>query len=188
MDRVRIERPRSAKRWLAAACFLIALVLFLVVPAVQALDVDLSHAPLEVYFSPNSGGTVAIVREIDRARSEILVQAYSFTSAPIAEALRKAHRRGVRVEVILDKSQKTRKYSSATFLENAGIPTFIDHRHAIAHNKIILVDRTVVITGSFNFTKAAEEKNAENLLIIRSKELARPYLENWRRHREHSES
>jgi phosphatidylserine/phosphatidylglycerophosphate/cardiolipin synthase-like enzyme len=187
-DRVRLERSRSATARLAAACSLIALALFLCVPAVQAIDVDISHAPVEVYFSPNSGGTAAIVREIDRARSEILVQAYSFTSAPIAEALRKAHRRGVRVEVILDKSQKTQKYSSATFLANAGIPTFIDERHAIAHNKIILVDRTVVITGSFNFTKAAEEKNAENLLIIRSKELAKPYLENWRRHREHSAS
>ena len=103
-----------------------------------------------------------------------------------AEALLKAHRRGVKVAVILDKSQKTQKYSSLTFLTNARIPTYIDDKHAIAHSKIIIVDREVVITGSFNFTKAAEEKNAENLLIIRSKELARPYLENWRRHREHS--
>ncbi|MBU2054387.1 MAG: phospholipase D family protein [Proteobacteria bacterium] len=134
----------------------------------------------------SDGGTKAIVREIDRARSEILVQAYSFTSAPIAEALLKAHRRGVKVAVILDKSQKTQKYSSLTFLTNARIPTYIDDKHAIAHSKIIVVDREVVITGSFNFTKAAEEKNAENLLIIRSKELARPYLENWRRHRDHS--
>jgi phosphatidylserine/phosphatidylglycerophosphate/cardiolipin synthase-like enzyme len=173
--------------WFAAACSLIALALFPGAPAVQALDVDIGHAPVEVYFSPNSGSTSAIVREIDRARSEILVQAYSFTSAPIAESLRKAHRRGVKVVVILDKSQKTQKYSSATFLANAGIPTFIDDRHAIAHNKIILVDRSVVITGSFNFTKAAEEKNAENLLIIRSKELVQPYLENWQHHREHSE-
>ena len=49
-----------------------------------------------------------------------------------------------------------------------------------------LSDRAVVITGSFKFTKAAEEKNAENLLIVHSKELAKPYLENWQRHREHS--
>ncbi|OHE22439.1 MAG: phospholipase [Syntrophobacterales bacterium RBG_19FT_COMBO_59_10] len=167
-------------------CALIALAPLLWQPPALALDVDISHAPVEVYFSPNDGGTKAIVREIDRARSEILVQAYSFTSAPIAEALLKAHRRGVKVAVILDKSQKTQKYSSLTFLTNARIPTYIDDKHAIAHSKIIIVDREVVITGSFNFTKAAEEKNAENLLIIRSKELARPYLENWRRHREHS--
>jgi len=116
--------------------------------------------PIEVYFSPHNGATAAIVREIDRAHSEILVQAYSFTSAPIAESLLKAHKRGVKVEVILDKSQKTQKYSSSTFFANARIPTYIDADHAIAHSKIILIDRSVVITGSFNFTRAAEEKNA----------------------------
>jgi phosphatidylserine/phosphatidylglycerophosphate/cardiolipin synthase-like enzyme len=170
----------------ATAFVLIAVVLLLAEPPAAALNVDISHAPVEVFFSPNSGSTEAIAREIDGARSEILVQAYSFTSAPIAKALLKAHKRGIRVGVILDKSQKTQKYSSATYLTNVGIPTYIDDKHAIAHNKIILIDRSVVITGSFNFTKAAEEKNAENLLIIHSKELAKPYLENWQRHREHS--
>jgi phosphatidylserine/phosphatidylglycerophosphate/cardiolipin synthase-like enzyme len=156
-------------------------------PPVGAINVDVGRVPpVEVYFSPHSGSTAAIVREIDRARSEILVQAYSFTSAPIAEALLKANKRGVNVEVILDRSQETQKYSSTTFFRNARIPTYIDAEHAIAHNKIILIDRSVVITGSFNFTKAAEEKNAENLLIIRSQELAKPYLENWQHHRAHS--
>jgi phosphatidylserine/phosphatidylglycerophosphate/cardiolipin synthase-like enzyme len=180
--------PRFGARMrrLIPACVALFFVLLLCGPAALALDVDIGRAPVEVYFSPNNGATDAIVREIDRARSEILVQAYSFTSAPIAKALLKAHRRGVKVRAILDKSQKTQKYSSAFFLTNSGIPTYIDEKHAIAHNKIILIDRAVVITGSFNFTKAAEEKNAENLLIIRSQELAKPYLENWQRHRDHS--
>jgi len=156
-------------------------------PAARAIEVDIGRVPpIEVYFSPRSGATEAIVREISQARSEIRVQAYSFTSAPIAEALLKAHRRGIQVEVILDKSQRTQKYSSSTFLANARIPTYIDAEHAIAHTKIIIIDRSVVITGSFNFTKAAEEKNAENLLVIRSKELAKPYLDNWQHHRNHS--
>jgi phosphatidylserine/phosphatidylglycerophosphate/cardiolipin synthase-like enzyme len=68
-----------------------------------------------------------------------------------------------------------------------GIPTYIDPVHGIAHNKIIIINREVVITGSFNFTRAPEENNAENLLIIRSKELAREYLVNWERHRAQSE-
>jgi phosphatidylserine/phosphatidylglycerophosphate/cardiolipin synthase-like enzyme len=180
-------RFKARMRRLIPACIaLFFFALLLCGPAALALDVDIGHAPVEVYFSPNNGATDAIVREIDRARSEILVQAYSFTSAPIAKALLKAHRRGVKVRAILDKSQKTQKYSSASFLTNSGIPTYIDDKHAIAHNKIIIIDRAVVITGSFNFTKAAEEKNAENLLIIRSQELAKPYLENWQRHRDHS--
>ena len=100
-----------------------------------------------------------------------MVQAYSFTSAPIAKALVNAFKKGIKVEVILDKSQRGERYTSATFLSNAMIPTYIDSKHAIAHNKIMIIDRETVITGSFNFTKAAEDKNAENLLIIRNKEL-----------------
>ena len=122
---------------------------------------------IRLYFSPNGGGTEAIVSEIRNARGEVLVQAYSFTSTPIAKALLDARKRGVKVTVILDKSQKTASYSSADFLRNSGIATYIDGKHAIAHNKIMIIDRECVITGSFNFTKAAEEKNAENILVIK---------------------
>ena len=112
---------------------------------------------------------------------------YSFTSAPIAKALVDAHKRGVNVAVVLDKSQRTAKYSSADFTAHASIPTFIDAAHAIAHNKVMVIDKETVITGSFNFTKAAEEKNAENLLILRSKNLAQEYIENWKKHKGHAE-
>lgn len=157
-------------------------------PCAEAAEVKYNSAPpIQVYFSPSGGCTRAVTEEIDRAKSEILVQAYSFTSAPIADALLKAAKRGVKVAVILDKSSKTQRYSSATFFRNNGIPTYIDERHAIAHNKVMIVNRNTVITGSFNFTKAAEERNAENLLVIKSKELARYYGNNWESHREHSE-
>ena len=135
----------------------------------SAVDLTLNNAPAKLYFSPNGGATQAIVEQIDNATLEILVQAYCFTSAPIAKALVGAHGRGVSVEVILDKSQRKDKYSGATFLANNRIPTYIDTVHAIAHNKIMIIDKQTVITGSFNFTRAAEEKNAENLLIVRSK-------------------
>lgn len=141
----------------------------------------------EVYFSPHGGCTDAIIRELNRAKSTVLVQAYSFTSAPIAKALLNVHKRGVKVEVILDKSQRTQKYSSATFLFNAGIPVKIDAQHAIAHNKVMVIDSETVITGSFNFTKAAEENNAENLLVIRDKKLASLYSKNCQGHAQHSE-
>ena len=146
-------------------------------------------APLnwEVYFSPNGGCTDAIVRELDKASSTVLVQAYSFTSYRIAKALLDAHKRGIKVEVILDKSQRGDQYSSADFLANSGIPTKIDSQHAIAHNKIMIIDGETVITGSFNFTKAAEENNAENLLVIHDKVLAERYTKNWQEHARHSE-
>jgi phosphatidylserine/phosphatidylglycerophosphate/cardiolipin synthase-like enzyme len=143
--------------------------------------------PIEVYFSPHGGCTEAVVGEIDAAKTGILVQAYSFTSAPIAKALVDAHRRGVKIDVILDESQETEKYSEADFLVHAGIPVKIDAQHAIAHNKVMVIDGQVVITGSFNFTRQAEQANAENLLVIRDKTIADKYAANWRAHEEHSE-
>jgi len=141
-----------------------------------------------VCFSPGGNCTDVIIKEIDGATEEILIQAYSFTSAPIAKALVNAHKRGVKVEAILDKSQRTAKYTSATFLANSRIPTYIDAKHAIAHNKIMIIDRETLITGSFNFTKAAEEKNAENVLILKgNNQLVNRYMENFYQHRNHSE-
>jgi phosphatidylserine/phosphatidylglycerophosphate/cardiolipin synthase-like enzyme len=140
----------------------------------------------EVFFTPGDNPTGAIVRELGSVKSNVLVQAYSFTSAPIAKALLDAHRRGVKVTVILDKSQRSEKYSSADFLINSGVPTFIDANHAIAHNKIMILDGRKIITGSFNFTKAAEEKNAENLLVFDDPKLAFKYTTNWQAHAAHS--
>jgi phosphatidylserine/phosphatidylglycerophosphate/cardiolipin synthase-like enzyme len=141
----------------------------------------------EVYFSPHGGATEAIIRELNKARSTVLVQAYSFTSAPIAKALVNAYKRGVKVQVILDKNRRTQKYSSATFLYNHGIPVKVDAQHAIAHNKVMIIDGETVITGSFNFTKAAKENNAEKLLVIHGKKLAERYRKNWQEHERHSE-
>lgn len=135
-----------------------------------------------VCFTPGGKCTDTIVQEIAAARNSIRVQAYSFTSAVIAKALVAAHRRGVDVKVILDKSQRTAKYSSADFLANAGVPTWIDDCCAIAHNKVIVIDGQTVITGSFNFTKAAQERNAENLLLLRNRALADRYTTNWEKH------
>jgi len=143
---------------------------------------------VEVYFSPQGGCTEAVVNELDAAKATVLVQAYSFTSAPIAKALVDAHNRGVDVRVILDRSQRTEKYSSADFVAHAGIPCYIDAAHAIAHNKVMVIDGATVLTGSFNFTKAAEEHNAENLLVIRDKALADKYAANWKAHLDHSEA
>ena len=142
---------------------------------------------VSVCFTPGGHCTDAIVHALGEATRTILVQAYSFTSAPIAKALLDAHTRGVQVQVILDKSQRTEKYSSADFLANQGVPTMIDADHAIAHNKVIIIDGELVITGSFNFTKSAQEKNAENVLIIRDPALAAEYVKNWDTHRQHSQ-
>ena len=127
------------------------------------------------------------MREIGKAKHTVHVQAYTFTSALIARALVEANEGGVKVVVIADASNRTRNYSAADFLAHEGIETYIDSQHAIAHNKIVIIDGETVLTGSFNFTKAAEENNAENLLVIHDPKVATRFEENWQAHFRHSE-
>jgi phosphatidylserine/phosphatidylglycerophosphate/cardiolipin synthase-like enzyme len=143
--------------------------------------------PVDVYFSPKGGATEAVVQALGAAKNTVFVQAYSFTSKEIAEALLAAHHRGVVVHVILDKSVLGDHYSEADFLANSGISVLIDAKHQIAHNKIMVIDGETVVTGSFNFTRQAEEHNAENLLVIHDAGLAQRYLANWHDHEAHSE-
>lgn len=153
-----------------------ALSLLFFIPAPAA---DFANAAYSVCFTPGQNCTSEIVGAIHQAKRSILVQAYSFTSAPIAKALVQAKSKGVDVRVILDKSQRSQKYSSYRFFTNQGVPVWIDDRVAIAHNKVMVLDGETVITGSFNFTKAAQNKNAENVLIIKDSGLASAYAANW---------
>jgi phosphatidylserine/phosphatidylglycerophosphate/cardiolipin synthase-like enzyme len=91
------------------------------------------------------------------------------------------------VRVILDKGQRTGRGSDLAYLLADGIPVWIDTVHGLAHNKVMVIDGGEVITGSFNFTKGAEESNAENLLIIQDAALAALYAKNWQVRLEHSE-
>ena len=142
---------------------------------------------ISCYFSPHGGCTDAIVAEIERAQHEIMVQAYSFTSHPIARALIDAHRRGVKVTIVLDRSE-LKEHSLADEVAGAGIRTFVDSQHKIAHNKIMLIDGRTIITGSFNFTTAAEHSNAENLLILHDRpKLYEAYRQNFEHHLGHSD-
>lgn len=139
-----------------------------------------SGASYSVCFTPKQNCEALIVSEVSRAKTSILVQAYLLTSPPIAKALMEAKGRGVDVRAILDKSQRSERYTSATFIKNAGIPVVIDEQPAIAHSKVMIFDQRSVLTGSFNFTRAAQERNSENLIIIRGDEnVVRAYTENW---------
>ena len=157
------------------------------VAQVTVAPVEVPTARIRAYFTPGYMVETAIAEEIATARSEIRVQAYSFTNPLIVQALTEAQQRGVDVILVLDKSNRSQKYSAADYASHAGIQTLIDDRHAIAHNKIMIIDRKVVITGSYNFTRAAEKSNAENMVIIESEPIAQKYLQNWQKHRNHSQ-
>ena len=94
---------------------------------------------------------------------------------------RPAHRRGVDVQIIVDRSAVERRYHGATEVTSAGIPVWIDFAPAIAHTKAIIIDRALVVGGSFNYTQAAEQRNVEDVTFTQSREIARRFLANWER-------
>jgi phosphatidylserine/phosphatidylglycerophosphate/cardiolipin synthase-like enzyme len=142
-------------------------------------------------FTPEYQGgprcTDLILGAINSAHKTILVQAYFLTTRSITRALVSAYRRGVAVQVILDRRNALRiGYPEATYLARSGIIPLLDGVHKNAHNKIMIIDSQTVITGSFNFTYSAERYDAENLLLITDPTLARAYIENFALHVKHS--
>ena len=130
----------------------------------------------------------AVLEGIKGAKRTILVQAYLLYSTRLAGALVRAHQRGVQVHVILDATAQPHHppVSAVALLMTAGVAVSLDARHAWAHDKVMILDGEIVITGSYNWTVAAERNNGENLLVIRDVQLAGVYTANWRRHALHS--
>ncbi|WP_339045310.1 phospholipase D family protein [Candidatus Mesenet endosymbiont of Agriotes lineatus] len=134
-----------------------------------------------VCFTPGNQCTKRIIDAVNQSKKSILVQAYIFSSKPIAQSLITAKNRGIDVKVILDKTQIHSKYSVINELFQYKIQIWIDLKPSISHNKIIIIDNQKIITGSFNFTASAELRNAENLLIITGNHaLTEKYVENWK--------
>ena len=148
---------------------------------------------LTVAFTPGEDAEGLIIDSIAEARRQIVVQAFSFTHDGIARALIAAHRRGVEVKLIADREQtdKMRREQIST-IAAAGIPVWLDGEHASAHDKVMVIDAddaktAAVITGSYNFTKAAQYRNGENVMVLRGNAaLAQTYRANWQRHLAHA--
>jgi phosphatidylserine/phosphatidylglycerophosphate/cardiolipin synthase-like enzyme len=142
---------------------------------------------LAIYFTPPAGGASGLIKQIDGAKKSIKVMAYGFTATNLAEALVRAKRRGVDVGLIQDEKSAQNNRETLPILLAAGIEVRSDGKHAIQHNKVMLIDDDIVITGSYNFTKSAESRNAENIMIVRSSYAAKRYADNWKSHWDHSE-
>jgi len=150
---------------------------------------------IQVFFTPGDDAAGNIIKAINSARQQVLVQAFSFTHPGIAQALIAAHQRGVEVKLIADLDQ-TRKirHNKIAEMAAAGVPVWLDGEHNGAHNKVMIIDADSanasdvgVITGSYNFTNAAQYKNAENVLLLRAnRSLAKAYQRNWQKHLPHA--
>lgn len=153
----------------------------LALPAPVAAD----PTAVEPCFTPGEDCEARIVAVIDGARTSIRLQAYSFSSAPVANALIRAHDRHVDVRAILDRSDETLHGSKLKALVAAGVPTWVDASEPIAHLKLLVVDAHLVEFGSYNFTKQAK-RNSEVAAFVDDAGLAARFLANWERHRAHS--
>jgi phosphatidylserine/phosphatidylglycerophosphate/cardiolipin synthase-like enzyme len=166
---------------------------------------------IHLSLCPGEGCTKEAVDRLNGAKRQVLVWASSFTGAPIDRALLDAYKRGVDVQVIMDKSQTSDMFCSATFLTNEGVPTYIDPVHKIAHNTLMVIDEKTVITRSFNLTKSAEKRTLFNflksaaqrlfdkpnpfgdcfagpvLVVHNTPKLAAQSTADWKEHLEHSE-
>ncbi len=160
---------------------LVAVLFILLLCSPVIVERFVSIGTVGVYHSGSYGATDAIITELYNAKSEILVQAYPLTSVPIAKALIDAKKRGIKIEVVLDKSQGWEKYIPPDLVGSARIVTFIDDKHGIDPNMIIIVDRNILITGGRNFS------NGENILIIKEhKPLVDLYIQDFKGHEGHS--
>jgi len=174
------------RHWASAALLAVA-------GSAAALEPPLpATGTVQYAFAPQDRVDQMIIDAIRGARRQILVQAFSFTHRDIARALIDARRRGVEVRIIADREQTAAlRNSMVPTLARAGVPVMLDGEHAAAHNKVMIIDDgaadCAVITGSFNFTYAAQYENAENALIVRGDPpLCDAYRDNWRRHQVHA--
>ncbi len=167
--------------------------LLMILAVAAAPRIDKPAAPpttedgITVYFSPGGGCTDAIVARIEAATKPIDVQAYSFTSTAIAKAIGEAAS-WCQSASRPRSEQPDREIQRRDLSGEPPVPVSIDKKHAITHSKIIIIDGRTIITGSFNFTAAAENSNAENLLVIDGKpKLVAAYQQNFENHVSHAE-
>lgn len=126
----------------------------------------LSGVEVQTGFSPGGTALRLVLDSIQGARHEVLVAAYSLTSRPVAGALRAAKERGVTVAVVADRKANDNRYTAVNFLANNGVPVRINDRYEAMHNKFLVIDRRILVTGSFNYSASADSRNAENVVKI----------------------
>jgi phosphatidylserine/phosphatidylglycerophosphate/cardiolipin synthase-like enzyme len=134
---------------------------------------------IRVYFSPNGGCQEAVISEIRKAAQTIDIAMYYLSSRDIAQALVKARENNVRVRIVLDQGQEIESASKSGYLIKHGFDIRYHLGFGLMHNKFAIIDGKSLITGSFNWTLTAEERNEENLLIITDEGTIAKYEERF---------
>ncbi len=137
---------------------------------------------LQNCFSPDDGCTAQLLKVIQNARQSVYFLAYSFTSDDLANALIERFKAGVKVEGVMERSQQASNSGSEyDRFRSAGIAVRLDANPNQMHDKVMIVDSQIVVTGSFNYTYSAEKINDENLLVLYNPQIAEQYLAEFER-------
>jgi phosphatidylserine/phosphatidylglycerophosphate/cardiolipin synthase-like enzyme len=138
--------------------------------------------PLEVRFAPDDRPEPALVNLVDTARESVDFLAFSFTSDPLGEALMRADRDGVQVRGVMDEEQATSNTGSELpAFHSAGLDVRLDGNPGQMHSKVLIIDQEIVVFGSYNFSRSANETNDENILVIHNQAIARRFQEEFAR-------
>lgn len=143
--------------------------------------VKLSGAEIYNYFSPEDDPKSKILRFLKLAKKRIRFMAFSMTDDEIGDLLIKKYSEGVDVEGVLESRGSGLKYSELGRLRKAGVPVLTDGNKYILHHKVIVIDGTWTIMGSYNFSASAANSNDENILIIKSSRIAEEFEKEYER-------
>ena len=149
--------------------------------AEKRYHVKIGDTDINAYFSPEDKIERIIVHRLQKAKKSVHFMAFSFTSDKIAEMMIAKHKEGVPIYGIFEKKGSDDKYSQYVKMKIEGLPVKIDNNKFFMHHKVIIIDEVRVITGSYNFSKSANKKNDENILIIDNKDIAADYLKEFYR-------
>lgn len=153
-----------------------------VVPQTPNPRVIIDGTPIDVYFSPDDQVQASFVELVQNAQESIYFMAFSFTADPIGEAVRARAAEGVTVAGIMETDQvKSNAGTEFDPFSQAGLDVYQDANPGQMHHKVMIIDQSIVIFGSYNFTNSAETRNDENLLVIYSPEIAAQFIAEFQR-------
>jgi phosphatidylserine/phosphatidylglycerophosphate/cardiolipin synthase-like enzyme len=153
-----------------------------VIPETPNPKISIEDTRIEIYFSPDDGVAVPVLEILNNAEESIYFMAFSFTTDEFGEAIRTQAENGLTVAGVMEEQQvKSNLGTEYDPFKQAGLDVFIDGIEGQMHHKTMIIDERIVITGSYNFSRSAETRNDENLIVIYNEEIADFFLQEFQR-------
>ncbi|HSV96036.1 MAG TPA: phospholipase D-like domain-containing protein [Spirochaetota bacterium] len=143
--------------------------------------VRVGETDINAYFSPDDNIERILLKRLEKSQKSVRFMAFSFTSDPLGEELIRLHKKGVEVRGVMEKTGSNSKDSEYVKMKIEGIPVRIISGPGRMHHKVMIIDESIVVTGSYNFSRGANVRNDENILIIHNEEIARAYSSEFDR-------